>query len=152
MSKAQNIASLVRTLIEGPITEAGYSLWDVTFAKEGPDDTLFVLLDREGGIGLSDCERVTHLIDPILDEADPIPGSYYLEVSSAGTERELRTAEHFAKYLGRTVCALLYTPIDGSRTLCGTLTAYEDGRVTIGETTLDPRAYSAVRAADEEQM
>ncbi len=148
LSKALPIAQRVRALIEEPITQAGYLLWDVSFAKEGPDDTLFVLIDSPCGIGLSDCEKVTRLIDPILDEADPIEGSYYLEVSSTGSERVLKTPEHFAACMGQTVVASLYRPVDGQKELIGELKSYEDGVLTIGETALEKGAYSTVKTVD----
>ncbi|MBQ2253096.1 MAG: ribosome maturation factor RimP [Clostridia bacterium] len=148
MSKNQNIASRVRALIEEPIREAGYLLWDVDFAKEGPDDTLFVVIDRPEGIGLDDCAAVTHLIDPILDEADPIPTSYYLEVSSAGAERTLKTEEQFLQMLGKPVVASLYSPLDGKKEVEGTLVAYEEGTVTVGDVVLEKGRYSAVRTVD----
>lgn len=147
MSKG-NISALVRSLIEGPIQEAGYVLWEVSFAKEGPDDTLFVMIDSENGIDLDDCTKITHLIDPILDEADPIPTSYYLEVSSAGAERVLKTPEQFAQMIGREVAISLYSPIDGKKELCGTLAAYEDGTVTVDQTVLEKGKYATVRTVD----
>ncbi|MBQ2253175.1 MAG: ribosome maturation factor RimP [Clostridia bacterium] len=148
MSKDKNVASRVRSLIEGPITEAGYLLWDVEFAKEGPDDTLFVIIDKAGGIDLDDCTAVTHLIDPILDEADPIPTSYYLEVSSAGAERVLKTAAHFEAMLGERVVASLYAPLDGAKEVEGTLDAYSETSVTVGGVVLEKGTYSVVRTLD----
>ena len=148
MSKNQNVASRVRALIEGPITEAGYLLWDVDFAKEGPDDTLFVVIDHEKGIDLDDCTKVTHLIDPILDEADPIPTSYYLEVSSAGAERVLKTAAQFEAMHGREVVVSLYAPKDGAKEICGTLDAYTETAITVGGVVLEKGAYSRVCTVD----
>lgn len=148
MSKNQNIASRVRALIEKPVTAAGYLLWDVEFAKEGPDDTLFVVIDREGGIGLDDCAAVTHLIDPILDEADPIEQSYYLEVSSAGAERVLKTPQHFEAMLGNCVSVNLYAPKNGTKEVVGTLDSYLDGAIVVGGVALEKGTYSTVRTVD----
>lgn len=148
MSKDRNISARVRALIEAPIREAGYLLWEVSFAKEGPDDTLFVMIDSDKGIDLDDCTRVTHLIDPILDEADPIPTSYYLEVSSAGAERRLQTAEQFEWMLGHEVLVLLYAPRDGKKELSGVLEAYSDGELTVGGVTLEKGSYSTVKTVD----
>ncbi len=148
MSKEQNIAARVRALIEEPIREAGYLLWEVSFAKEGPDDTLFVMIDSPDGIDLDDCTKVTHLIDPILDEADPIPQSYYLEVSSAGSSRTLKTPEQFCLMQGKEVTASLYRAVDGAKEITGTLVSYEDGTLTIGETVLEKGSYSTVKTVD----
>ncbi len=125
------IASLVEACIRIPIEEAGYLLWDVDFYKEGTDFNLLVTIenpDREKPIDLDDCEKVTHLINPILDEADPIEGSYYLEVSSAGLERTLERPEHFDFYRMSPVNLRLYAPIDGTKSITGILlSAGEEG-------------------------
>ena len=144
----QSLSARIRALIEPAITQAGYFLWDVEFRKEGGDDTLFVLIDRDEGIGIADCETVTRLIDPILDEADPIEQSYYLEVSSAGIERNLKTPEHFALSLGKTVHVSLYQPRNGKKELTGTLDASENGNITVGGVLLEKGAFAAVKTMD----
>jgi ribosome maturation factor RimP len=128
------IASLVEEIIREPVEQAGYLLWDVDFYKEGADFNLLVTIEnpgREKPIDLEDCERVTHLIDPILDEADPIAESYYLEVSSAGLERELVRPEHFEMYIGKAVSLRLYAPVNGKKAYTGILLARGDEGITI---------------------
>ena len=149
MSKTGSVAEKVRALIAPSVTAAGYVLWDVEFAKEGPDDTLFVLIDSPAGIGLDDCEKVTRLIDPILDEADPIPQSYYLEVSSPGSERVLKREEHFLASIGKPVTVSLYAPRNGEKEIVGTLASYADGDLTVGGITLEKGSYSSVKTVDE---
>ena len=68
-----------------------------------------------------------------LDEVDPIEGFYYLDVSSPGLERELRTDEHITASIGQRVEAKLFAPKDGRKSVVGTLTSYEDGVVTVTE-------------------
>jgi len=80
-------------------------------------------IDAEAGITLDDCERVSRAVSDLLDEADPLPGQYTLEVSSPGIERPLRTAEHFAPYLGEVVFVELAHPLDGRRRYKGPLIA-----------------------------
>ena len=125
------IATLVEACVRAPIEEAGYLLWDVDFYKEGTDFNLLITIenpDRQKPIDLEDCEKVTHLINPILDEADPIEGSYYLEVSSAGLERPLERAEHFEFYRMSPVNLRLYAPVDGTKSVTGILlSAGEEG-------------------------
>lgn len=144
----QSLSARIRALIEPAITDAGYALWEVDFRKEGGDNTLFVLIDRAGGITLDDCEKVTRLIDPILDQADPIAESYFLEVSSAGIERSLKTPEQFALSIGKEVAVSLYQPKDGTKELIGTLNAYENGDLLIGDIRLTKGAYAAVKTLD----
>ena len=75
---AQRVEALVRPTVEG----MGLRLWDVVFEKEGPDWYLRVLIDKTDGTTMDTdtCADVSHALDPILDEADPIEQSYYLEV------------------------------------------------------------------------
>ncbi len=111
--------------------EQGIGIWDVTYTKEAGEWYLRVYIDKPDGVGISDCERFSRAFDPLLDEEDPIEGSYVFEVSSAGAERELKRPEHFARFLGQRVEVRLYRAVDGSKTFTGTLTNYADGNVTI---------------------
>ena len=87
-------------------------------------------ISAKNGINIEDCEKVHRKIDPILDEYDFIEGFYYLEVSSPGIERELRTDEHIRLSLGETVEVKLFAAKDGKKTFVATLEAYDDGAVT----------------------
>ena len=128
MSKiTQQIAELARPVIE----EEGCSLWDVEYVREAGNRYLRILIDKEGGVGIDDCERISRRLDPMLDEADPIPESYVFEVGSAGAERELKRPEDFARFLGSEVEVRLYQPFEGSKVFVGTLGGYEDGDVSL---------------------
>ena len=137
----KGIKEVVREAIEPKVTELGYRIWDVTYGKVGADYHLEITIDSDDGIGIDDCERVHRAIDPILDEVDPIEGFYYLEVSSPGLERELRTEEHIALSVGVVVEAKLFAAKDGAKSYVGELSAYADGKLTLitegGEVTLD---------------
>ena len=80
---------------------------------------------------IDDCEAVSRAVDPILDEKDPIPGSYHFEVCSAGLERALQRPGDFARFLGSPVTVKLYRPRNGMKELPCILKGYEDGRVTV---------------------
>ena len=97
------IADKVFSLVKEPVEDCGVSLWDVRFLKEGAEYYLRIFIDKDGGVSIDDCTRVSHKIDPIIDEADPIDKSYYLEVCSAGLSRELSRDGHFKHYIGKTV-------------------------------------------------
>ena len=115
-----------------PIVEAqGCSLWDVEYVREGSDYILRLYIDKEGGVDISDCEAVSRAVDPILDEKDPIPGSYQFEVCSAGLERPLKRPGDFIRFLGSPVTVKLYRPHNGLKEIPGILRGYEDGKVTI---------------------
>jgi len=94
MAKNASVAEVVRALAEPVAEEIGCWVWDVEFVKEGARRILRITIDSEEGITIDDCEKMHRAIDPILDEADPLEAQYYLEVSSPGVERELRTEEH----------------------------------------------------------
>ena len=88
-------------------------------------------IDAPAGIGLEDCERVSHAVSDVLDAEDPIPGHYRLEVSSPGLDRVLRTPEHFARFVGSRIKVQLTLPIEGRRRFTGTLLAAGDDGVTL---------------------
>jgi len=128
------IAAMAEEIVRSAIENAGYTLWDVDYYKEGADYNLLITIehpDRERAIDLDDCERVSRLISPLLDEQDPTDDPYYLEVSSAGLERELRRPEHFSYYLSCPVRVRLYAPRDGVKTLEGRLKSYSEGDLVL---------------------
>lgn len=121
-----NAAEKVYSLIKETVESQGVTLWDVRFLKEGASWYLRVFIDKPEGIGIEDCTNVSHAIDPIIDEADPIDVSYFLEVCSPGTERELTRQSHFEACLGERVKVKLYKAIDGVKELTGTLKSAAD--------------------------
>ncbi len=132
MAKNTSVAEIVRALAEPVAEEIGCWVWDVEFVKEGARRILRITIDSEEGITIDDCEKMHRAIDPILDEADPIEEQYYLEVSSPGVERELRTEEHVMACEGWDVEVRLYAPIDGAKTFRGVLlTLGENGEIRI---------------------
>ena len=108
------VAALALPVVEG----AGCTLWDVEYVKEA-------------GVSIDDCEAVSRPLSDLLDEADPIEGSYTFEVSSAGADRVLKKPDHFAQFLGAEVEVKLYRPRDGRKDHVGLLRAFEDGNVTL---------------------
>ena len=128
MSKiTEQVAALAQPVVE----EEGCSPWDVEYVREAGEWYLRVFIDKEGGVSIDDCERISRRLDPLLDEADPVPESYVFEVGSAGAERELKRPRDFEQFMGSDVQVKLYQPIGGSKVYDGVLTGYEDGRVTV---------------------
>jgi ribosome maturation factor RimP len=136
------IKDTVREAIEPTVSELGYSIWDITYQKVGADYHLEITIDSKDGINIEDCEKVHRAIDPILDEIDPIEGFYYLDVSSPGLEREIRTDEHIAAMVGAKVEAKLYAERDGKKSIIGSLVGLDGDLVVIndGEDVKLPRA------------
>lgn len=125
------ITDLVTAMAKPVVEEEGCTLWDVEYVREAGTWYLRVLIDKEGGLGIDECERISRRLDPMLDEADPIPDSYVFEVGSAGAERELKRPGDFEKFLGSEVELRLYKPENGQKAFIGTLSAYNNGDVTV---------------------
>ena len=132
MAKTANIASTAEKIITPCVEELGYRIWDVEFVKEGGEHYLRITIDSDDGITLDDCEKVHRLIDPILDELDPIDCSYHLEVSSPGIERELRKPWHYESAIGEKVEIRLFSPDEsGKKSYTGKLIGFENGVAVI---------------------
>ena len=129
----RSVKDTVREAVLPTAETMGYRIWDITYGKIGADYHLEITIDNDEGIGIEDCEKFHRAIDPILDEVDPIEGFYYLEVSSPGIERELKTEEHISLSVGQKVEAKLFAAMDGAKSLIGTLSGFEDGKVTISD-------------------
>ena len=130
MAKVTDVVAQLATPV---VEQAGCSLWDVEYVKEAGEWFLRVYIDKEGGVSIDDCEAVSRPLSDLLDEADPIEGSYTFEVGSAGAERVLKRPADFQRYLNSSVLVKLYKPVDGRKEFPGTLTAYNeaDGSLTV---------------------
>lgn len=126
-----NSAERVYELIKDAVEAEGVRLWDVRFLKEGASWYLRVFIDKPEGISIDDCTNVSHAIDPIIDEADLINVSYYLEVCSPGIERELTRSRHYEESLGKQVRLKLYRAYDGKKEITGTLEDVTEENVTL---------------------
>ena len=136
MSKlTDKVSEIARPIVE----EEGCTLWDVEYVREAGTWYLRVFIDKDGGVSIDDCERVSKRLDPILDEEDPIPDSYVFEVGSAGADRELKRPGDFEQFMGSEIEVKLFRPVGGSKHYTGTLAAYENGTVSLaqGETILN---------------
>ena len=123
---------LAGTIARPIADDLGLRIWDVRYLKEGSQWYLRVFIDKDGGVDINDCERMSRALDEPLDQADPIDGEYILEVSSPGIERELVKPEHFAAFIGADIMVKMIRPIDGiGKEFKGVLTAFEDGEVTV---------------------
>ena len=130
-SSKGNIAARVSDLIRPTVAELGYSIWDVEYVKEGADWHLRVTIDSPNGIDITDCEKVHRAIDPILDETDPIEDGYYLDVSSPGLERDIRTPEHYKACVGEKIEVKLFAAHEGMKSFVGKLVNYSDDDETV---------------------
>ena len=124
--RAGGTVAAVEALVTPVVEELGLRVWDVRFEKEGPDWFLRVYIDRDEPLDMNTCEAATRAIDPVLDAADPIQQSYFLEVGSPGLGRKLTRDAHFEIVRGRKVAAHLIRPDEtGARDVSGTLLGKE---------------------------
>ena len=131
MSKiSDKVEALARPVVE----EEGCKLWSVEYIKEAGTWYLRIFI-----------EAISRRLDPILDEADPIPESYVFEVGSAGAERELKRTSDFEQFIGSDVEVKLYQPYEGRKTLVGTLEEYNDGNITVSGVELKKEQIAQVR-------
>lgn len=124
------VTDRVYELIEPAVKSLGVTLWDVRFLKEGASYYLRVYIDKAGGVTIDDCVAVSHAIDPVIDEADPIDRQYYLEVCSPGLERELTRDWHYTAANGKRVKIKLFSAVDGRKEFSGILKA-DGGEITL---------------------
>ena len=144
------IEEKVEELIKDKIENIGYSLYDVEYAKEGPNYYLRIFIDSENGIDLNDCEKVSNEINEKLDEADYIKEQYYLEVSSPGVERVLRKDRHLEQNIGKQVEAKLFKKDEnGSKNYIGELKEFNEETVTIDEVIIERKNISQLKTVYE---
>ncbi len=110
-------------LIEPLTGRLGCELVDLEYGPGRGNALVRLYIDRPGGVGIEDCERVSREVSALLDVEDPIPTAYTLEVSSPGFDRVLRTREHFERFAGQRVLVELATSRAGRRRYTGTLVA-----------------------------
>lgn len=125
------ITEQVRQFAEPLVEENGCSLWDVEYVREGGEWFLRLYIDKDGGVDIDDCERVSRAVDPVLDEKDPIPESYRFEVCSAGLERQLKRPSDFERFMGEAILLKTYQPKNGAKEFAGVLAGYDNGAVTV---------------------
>ena len=118
-------------LIEPLAARLGYELIELQYAAGHAHGVLRLFIDREGGVTLDDCARVSREVSALLDVEDPIPGAYTLEVSSPGFDRLLRTRAHFGRFVGARVFVELKEPRAGRRRFTGRLLTVDDAGIAL---------------------
>ena len=130
----KKITQLVEELLSDFLEKEGYELYNTEFIKEGKDWFLRVYVDKKAAgeyVGTEDCEKVSRFLSDRLDEADPVEQNYYLEVSSAGMDRQLIKPEHYRRYVGSKVEIRLYKGKDGTKNIQGVLQEMDGDSITV---------------------
>jgi ribosome maturation factor RimP len=128
---SKKVTEIVEELVTPILEEMELELVDIEYVKEGKNWFLRVFIDSENGIDIEQCGVVSEKLSEKLDEADPIPYNYFLEVSSPGAERPLKKPADFERAVGKNVYVKTYEPIDGEKEFEGVLTAFDGTIATI---------------------
>lgn len=127
----KEIVKIVNKIVEQSLEDKEFELVDVEFVKEGPNNFLRIYIDKPGGITIDDCQIVSELINNKLDEIDPIEQSYFLEVSSPGLDRPLKTDKDLKRNLGKDVELKFYQSVKGKKKLVGELISFNEETIKI---------------------
>lgn len=131
MSNRENYEAVCEELLR-PIAERfQVEIYDVEYVKEGSEYYLRAYIDKPGGINIQDCEDVSRALSDVLDEKDPIPDAYILEVSSPGLGRTLKKDRHLEKSIGEEVELKLFKARDQQKEFTGILKSFDRDTVTI---------------------
>ena len=125
------ITDQIEQLIEAPIESLGYQLVGVEYIQGGQSPVLRIYIDAEQGIGIEDCERVSHQVSGVLDVEDPIKQAYMLEISSPGFDRPLFKPRDFERFVGSQAKISMKLPVNGRRNFSGELQGFDNGDILI---------------------
>ncbi|MBM7572061.1 ribosome maturation factor RimP [Aquibacillus albus] len=128
---SNKVTETTEELVQPILSELNLELVDIEFAKEGKNWFLRVYVDKQGGVDIEECGKVSEKLSEKLDAADPVTFPYFLEVSSPGAERPLKKQSDFLNNVDKTIHVKLYEPIDGSKEYEGLLKSFENDIVTL---------------------
>lgn len=132
-SKKESYEAKAEELLLPIVTKLGIEIYDVEYVKEGSDYYLRAFIDKPEGVNINDCETVSRAFSDVLDEADPIPDAYILEVSSPGLGRTLKKDKHLQKSIGEEVEIKLFKPIEKCKDFSGILESFDAEKLVIRE-------------------
>ena len=142
----EQIAEIVKPIAE----ELNYDIYHIEYVKESGEYYLRIYIEKEGGITLSDCEALSRRVSDLMDEKDPIPEAYFLEVSSPGLNRTLFTEAHYKRFVGREVMVKLAKAIDGKKSVKGILKEVNEENIIIEADTLISIPKEKIKSANIE--
>jgi ribosome maturation factor RimP len=125
------VTGIVEEMVNPILEDLSLELVDIEYVKEGPNYFLRVFIDKDNGVDIDECAAVSEKLSEKLDEVDPIPENYFLEVSSPGAERPLKKEKDFQRAIGKNVHIKTYEPIDNEKTFEGILAGFDGNVVTV---------------------
>ena len=121
----------IEQLLKPTIESMGYQLWCCEYLAQGKHSLLRVYIDKDDGIGVEDCQQVSHQVSALLDVEDPIPGNYSLEVSSPGIPRPLFSDWQYQRYIGQVVFLKVFKPVAGKRKFTGIIVSANENTLVL---------------------
>lgn len=149
---AKKLTEFISSLVQDNIESLGYELVEVEYNRQqNMDNELIIYIDKDGGVDLDDCEKVSVSIDPIIDEKCPITEPYVLVVSSPGIDRPFKKERDFLRHIGEKIEIKLYEKLNGKKDLTATLISYDPESITVAdekgkEITIELKKTALVRA------
>lgn len=131
MASTKEILSKLNEISIRVAEDLGYEIVEVAYKKVTPHSLVSIFIFKEEGISLDDCDTISRAIEEELDKEDLIEESYYLEVSSPGLDRPIKTQDDLRRNKGKLVEAKLFAPIDGNKVYEGVIVSYTKDTVTL---------------------
>jgi ribosome maturation factor RimP len=131
MTEAKRIVDEVFLLAEGLLSDYGMEVVDVDLRFEGGRRVLRVFIDKEGGVTLADCARISRELGDLIEAEDMIDGHYVLEISSPGLNRPLKKERDFVRSIGKMVKLRMVRPINNRRNFIGRLQNVNQGTISL---------------------
>ncbi|MDA9901493.1 ribosome maturation factor RimP [Gammaproteobacteria bacterium] len=127
----KNISAVIDDLVSPIVLALDLELWGCELVRQGKYSLIRVYIDRESGVDISDCEKVSRQVSAVFDVEEPITEEYTLEVSSPGLERPLFRLEQFRKYVGSIIQLRMKKPQDGRKKFKGDLVRVDDDSIVL---------------------
>ena len=127
----KNTSAVIDDLVDPIVLALGLELWGCELVRQGKYSLIRIYIDRESGVDITDCEKVSRQVSAVFDVEEPISGEYTLEVSSPGLDRPLYRIEQFEKYVASTVQLRLNKPRDGRKKFKGDLVRVVDDVIVL---------------------
>ena len=148
--KNDALVTQIYEMVKPIADELNYEIYHVEYVKENGEYYLRIYIEKEGGIALSDCEALSRRVSDLMDEKDPIPEAYFLEVSSPGLNRTLFTEAHYKRFVGREVMVKLAKAIDGKKSVKGILKEVNEENIIVEADTLISIPKEKIKSANIE--
>ena len=146
--KNDALVTQIYEMVKPIADELNYEIYHVEYVKENGEYYLRIYIEKEGGITLSDCEALSRRVSDLMDEKDPIPEAYFLEVSSPGLNRTLFTEDHYKRFVGREVIVKLTKAIDGKKSIKGILKEANEENIIVEADTINNIPKEKIKSAN----